>query len=688
MYFRTLLILILIINPVSAEETDVQLKLTSSNYQKYAKRLADKNQTLIDVSVYPDRKGDRFAAIGVKESNLPERKTHYGLSTQKLEEMLSQYAIIGFQPVVISGYERKGKQRFAVIWEKTNNKEYLVRHSLSDKQLQSTLDELKQKGYMPVNLDGYTIRNQPVHAGIWRKQNDSVWEAICNIPINDIQKTFEDFGSRGYRLSNLCGFVVNNKPVYHTLWIKESDIAWISQFHIKLDEYKKTAKAMAAKNYRLVNIDGYQFNGQTFFTTVWQELDTRNGLELPVWKNSDEIPVSGIYQKDLSSLDDSIKEFLREHHPPGASVAVSYRGRLVYARGFGYADQEQQETVQPHSLFRIASISKPITAVAIMTLIEQKKLTLDTKVFDVLKSYLKPLKKQDIAQQLNEITVRQLLNHTAGWDRAVSFDPMFRSVYFAKQLGKAPPAEIEDIIRMMIKQPLDFSPGERFAYSNFGYCLLGRIIETVTGKPYEQYVQEAVFKPLHIKDIKLGKTLLKHRRKNEVKYYSTTLGTSVFPENITERVPQPYGAWYLEAMDSHGGWTASATDLVRFATAFNLPDQCPILKSKTISQMFTRPEGLAGYYQNGNPKDTYYACGWMVRPIDTAGNANHWHAGSLEGTSTLLVRRLDRINWAILFNTRHGKEQERLSTLIDGPMHAWINQIERWPNKDQFKQDQ
>lgn len=688
MLYRPLLILILIVNPLFAEETDVQLRLTASSYQKYVKRITNQKQTLIDVSVYPDKRGDRFAAISVKDSNLPARKTNYGMSTKLLEEKLNQYAKTGFQPVVISGYGRKGKSRFAVIWEKTNNGEHQVHHSLSNQQLQTTLDDLKQKEYMPINLDGYTVKNQPVSAGIWSKQNDVVWEAVCNIPIDNFQKTLEDFGSRGFHLTNLCGFVVNNKPHYHTVWVKESDIAWIAQFHITLDEYKKTAIDMAAKNYQLVNVDGYQYNQQTYFTAIWQQLEARNELDLPAWNTSDEIPVSGIDQKELSSLDNSIKEFLKEHHPPGASVAISYRGRLVYARGFGYADQEQKQTVQPNSLFRIASISKPITAVTIMTLIEQKKLALDTKVFDILKQYQEQLTEKDVDPRLKEVTVRQLLQHTGGWDRDRSFDPMFRSVYFAKQLGKTPPAEPDDIIRMMIKQPLDFNPGKQFAYSNFGYCLLGRIIEVVTKKPYEQYVQETVFTPLHIQEIKLGKTLLKHRRKNEVKYYSTNLGTSVFAENNQERVPQPYGAWYLEAMDSHGGWIASAPALVRFATAFNLPDQCPILKSNTISQMFERPAGLAGFDQNGNPKGAYYACGWMVRPIDTAGNANHWHAGSLDGTSTLLVRRLDRINWAILFNTRHGNEQERLSTLIDGPMHQWVNQIERWPQKDQFKQSQ
>tara|TARA_R110002095_G_scaffold184553_3_gene161740 strand:+ start:3725 stop:4951 length:1227 start_codon:yes stop_codon:yes gene_type:complete len=408
-------------------------------------------------------------------------------------------------------------------------------------------------------------------------------------------------------------------------------------------------------------------------------------MTIPV--SADEIPVSGLFQEELLSLDNSIREFLQEHHPPGAAVAVSYHGRLVYARGFGYADLELKQPVQPESQFRIASISKAITAVAVMKLIEQKKLNQDTKVFDLLKDCQTPLAEPDVDPRLKEITIRQLLNHTAGWDRSVSFDPMFRSVEFAKQLGKMPPAETGDIIQIMLKQPLDFNPGERYAYSNFGYCLLGRVIEAVTGLPYHEYVQQEICSPLKMSQTQLGKTLLPFRRKNEVKYYSPRKSASVFSVNNPEQVPAPYGAWYLEAMDSHGGWIASAPDLMRFATAFNLPDQCPILNASTIGQMFERPAGLAGFDQDGKPKNTYYACGWSVRTFQKQGSENHWHNGALPGTSTILVRRRDQINWAILFNTRYGNDKKNLASLIDGPMHQWINQIEHWPEKDQFQQD-
>ncbi|WP_339734794.1 serine hydrolase [uncultured Gimesia sp.] len=687
MFYRRFLLLglLLMTNALFAAEVEVQLLLTPAAYQKHLSRLTKQGYVLTDVSVTPGKRFDRFMAIAVKQTDQKARKARHGLNARQLEEKQKQYASEGFQPVVISGYERGNTSRFAVIWEKNDQAEHIIRHSLSNAQLQETLDELKQKGYVPFKLDGYTLNNQPLHAGIWVKRNDVTWDATCNVPSDQFQKIFENVSSQGFRLIDLCGYVIDHKPVYHALWYKERDPAWMSQFHLTLDQFQAEDKKMRDENYQLTNIDGHRINNRPYFNAIWEKVD--NGIESSVWKNADDIPVSGKDQKEFASLDQSIKEFLQEHHPPGAAVAVSYRGRLVYARGFGYADREQKMQVQPDSQFRIASISKPITAVAVMKLVEQDKLELKTPVFDVLKKYRTELSKQDVDLRLKEITIQQLLNHTGGWDRSVSFDPMFRSVSFAKQLGKTPPAEPEDVIQVMLKHPLDFKPGERYAYSNFGYCLLGRVIETVTGKSYHEYIQQTICSPLHMTHTQMGKTLLKNRQQNEVKYYSPKVGSSVFSEEALEQVPQPYGAWYLEAMDSHGGWISSAPDLVRFATAFNNREQCPILNAPTISQMFERPDGLAGFDKTGNPKAIYYACGWSVRPFNKQGSENHWHNGALPGTSTILVRRRDGINWAILFNTRYGNDKKNLSSLIDGQMHRWVNQIKDWPETDLFQQN-
>ena len=185
-------------------------------------------------------------------------------------------------------------------------------------------------------------------------------------------------------------------------------------------------------------------------------------------------------------------EFMKEHRVPGASIAVTHQGRTVFARGYGSSDIAAKEIVQPTSLFRIASISKPITAIAILQLCEQGKLQLEDPVFSLLGIRLNAEKKNGSDPRLAEITVQHLLQHRGGWDRNLSFDAMFKSISFAQQQGVAPPATQEVVIQAMLKQPLDFSPGERYAYSNFGYCLLGRVIERLSGMSYESFVKQNV----------------------------------------------------------------------------------------------------------------------------------------------------------------------------------------------------
>jgi CubicO group peptidase (beta-lactamase class C family) len=149
--------------------------------------------------------------------------------------------------------------------------------------------------------------------------------------------------------------------------------------------------------------------------------------------------------------------------------------------------------------------------------------------------------------------------------------------------------------------------------------------------------------------------------------------------------PLPYGAWYLEAMDSHGGWISSAIDLVRFASAFDDPARSKILSSASITAMFSRPPGEAGLDPRGKPRDAYYGFGWEVRPIGNTGKANSWHTGLLDGTSTILVRRFDGLNWAVLFNTQEDAKGANLAGEIDSLVHEAADKVKKWPNIDLFE---
>jgi N-acyl-D-amino-acid deacylase len=388
--------------------------------------------------------------------------------------------------------------------------------------------------------------------------------------------------------------------------------------------------------------------------------------------------------EQLPAFDEMMRLFMHEHSVPGAALAVTDQGRLVLSRGYGYADLAQREQVQPTSLFRIASISKPITAVAVLQLVERGKLRVSDKFLDLLE--LAPeihAAGESFDPRLREVTIEHLLQHRGGWDRDKSFDPMFQSVRFARQLKEPAPATANVVIRAMLSQKLDFNPGERYAYSNFGYCLLGRVIEKITGQAYEEYVKQHVLAPLGIHTMRIGATRLDGRAAGEVRYYQPGTGKSVFEPDLDRQVPWPYGGWYLEAMDAHGGWIASAVDLARFASAFDDPDRCPILSRDSITTMFTRPPGQAGYGEDGKPKDVYYSFGWSCRDLG-GGKFNYWHTGSLAGTATILIRRHDGRNMIALLNTRVSPTAEHLGRVIDSRLQATADLIQKWPSGDRF----
>ncbi|MEQ1825549.1 MAG: serine hydrolase, partial [Pirellula sp.] len=364
------------------------------------------------------------------------------------------------------------------------------------------------------------------------------------------------------------------------------------------------------------------------------------------------------------AFEKAVREFIDEHRIPGASIAVTKNDRILYSRGFGFSDLGKRDPVQPDSLFRIASISKPITAVAIMQLVELGKLKLDAPVLSVLDYETQIQNAGDsFDPRFRQITIEHLLQHRGGWDRDKSFDAMFQSVRFAEQNNVPPPAGPQQVILAMLKQKLDFEPGERYAYSNFGYCLLGRVIEKLSGLSYEKYVQERILKPIGVHSMRIGASRLAGRAANEVRYYHPGTGKSVFQSDLGEEVPWPYGGWNLEAMDSHGGWIASANDLARFAIAIRSPNS-PLLSPESIEHMHRRPSGLAGYDEAGKPKEVYYSLGWQNRELRN-GEINHWHTGSLAGTATILIRLHHGCDIVALFNSRTSPNAEHLGRAAD-----------------------
>lgn len=408
---------------------------------------------------------------------------------------------------------------------------------------------------------------------------------------------------------------------------------------------------------------------------IWQKNRTQAGHPL---QGLAEIPISGKAEERLKPFDDLMSRIIAEHQVPGAALAISKGQDLIYARGFGYASREDQIAVEPDSLFRVASVSKPLTSMGVLKLLEADQLELDELVLPLLAD-LYGERINPVDKRWEQITIRHCLQHTGGWDRDQAFDPIGSPQKIAQSLGIEFPIKPEHLIRYMLDQPLQFEPGSRYAYSNFGYLLLGRAIEHKSRRPYEAFVREHVLRPTGAHVTQLGKARIQDRQPKEVVYYDRQKrkAKSIQVADQGQEVALPYGGENFEAFEAHGGWISNATELVRFSQVLWPTSAEAVFNPATIEKIKERPAGSAGWEDTGKPKAAFYGLGWMVRPVQQAVSqsspnmtpANLWHAGFIAGSEALLVSRWDQLSWAVLFNTQSSPSGKSLVQIIDPLLH-------------------
>jgi len=403
----------------------------------------------------------------------------------------------------------------------------------------------------------------------------------------------------------------------------------------------------------------------------------------PVPRDPADIARSGDAVPDLQPLEDALVGAMAKWGIVGGQMAIAKDGKLVYSRGFGLADAEENTPVGRTHRFRIASCSKPFTGVGILKLIDDGKLALDTPVFPLLALQGPPNAPYDA--RLDEITVQDLLVHGGGWDSAgTGMDPQYLPwpALASHLLGEADPASGETIVRYMLSQPLDFDPGTKSSYSNFGFNVLGRVIEHVSGQPFEVWMQEHILAPSGITSMAIGGTTLAQRMPDEVRYYGQPgepTRPSVYPN--AGFVPTAYGSYYLRAMDAHGGYIATSDDLVRFMLAIDGARGPALLTPAMVQAMETTPRPPAIGAGAGNA-DTKTGLAWDAPEVE---GGHEWvHAGALEGsTASWTYRNPAGVAIAWVINTLPADLYAFLGDAING-LKAKVPDITTWPETDLF----
>ncbi len=292
---------------------------------------------------------------------------------------------------------------------------------------------------------------------------------------------------------------------------------------------------------------------------------------------------------------------IEEGRLPSASVAVAKGGEIIWLESFGYANIENKVMATPHTPYPIASITKSITATAVMVLAESGKLDIRKPV----EGYIAPMKLKAYKGNSGDVTVKHLLNHTSGL--AMHFD------YYYEDEEYVPPSNEEAIKRYGV---LVHAPGQVFQYANLGYALLGQMVSKISGVPYEDFVREEVFKPLGMNHSWIGS------------HSNGPLPVASKYDTDLRSIPQalPYAV-------AAGAGFSSAYDMLRFGMFHlkdHLGDQEHILSDATIEAMQRDKDETAKYVSDDN-----YGYGWFFRENE-GGYRVCWHEGGMGGARSIV----------------------------------------------------
>jgi len=350
---------------------------------------------------------------------------------------------------------------------------------------------------------------------------------------------------------------------------------------------------------------------------------------------ADPLPITGEDVPELAAFDETMVSFMDEVGARAGALGVAKDGEILLQHGYGWADSEETERLPPDAVFRIASISKQLTLAALGKLVDAGELGPDDKILPLLD--VEPPNGEPADERFRDVIVSHLASHAGGWDiQGLGYDPMYSPVRIADDLGLAEPPTKYDIARYMLDQPMQFDPGERQAYSNFGYSLLGQVIEGVTGMDYQAYLAAEIFGPEGIDSIEIGYTRPEDRPSEEVWYNDDETCVNAFTLDDSEQYTCADAGFLVSEFDSAGGHVASTGAMLDY---------------------------LDAYWLSGEPRDDR--------------NLEYRYFGSHPGNVALVRQYPDNVDVVALFNSRRLPVDSNFE--IEALLGDSIDAVDSWP---------
>ncbi len=618
----------------------------------------------------------RFNVIYVKNEGPYERDSlwKYDTTSTVLEHLVNDenYRVTKLKPRQVGT-----ALRFSAILEKNTGDNFKNWRWWWDGSWDGIIDDFVEHNHRPIDMEYYQFDGETRWAGVAIEnvgKDHRVWLPVENVS----SETFVSLAQylKDARYTDVGGADGNFYAIMTGGIVQHGLNHWT---HDQVPE-SKVLHLIRRHGARIISIQRT--------SVVAGDNGLENGYQVTLVDN--ETPRAGEAKEGFGAIDAAMITSLKLGSIPGGAIAIARDGKLVYARGYGFSNIEANEVATAENMFRLGSISKTMTGMSAMKLIDDgvltlkgEPLTLDTPVFsDVIFPTLQGennLTPYLAYPHLADITLRHVLTHTAGWyeqQETYGLDvtpfagplPLNNTIGIAKDLGIEYTPDCREIVPYYYGEPLDSPPGDNVFYSGLGICVAALVVEILSNKHYGTYFRDEFITPLGLnqgqKRFGYSSDYLSEKHPTEARYYDHLWAPKVFPMLIemadyftddgtpvfTDEVDAPYGAMPMKSIWSAGSWAASPVAMVRLATAL---------------QRTRRPYGPLQYLTFMSFFDSHDANSngsWGGGGFKTNGYDSIEHGGALSGGFAFYRIHNEHyadspnLTFALFFNASHTDE--------------------------------
>lgn len=639
----------------------------SANYQQQWDSLLPQGYRPISISVYGDPADPRYAAVWVQRPG-PAFAGIHGVDHAGFQQFFNTWAARGYSPTIISATGPAHAPVLAAVMELEGHGVSLTRYGMrtgaatDQGTIEYWLAEAVRRNWIPRWITAYGTPQEPRFAFVLDPNPGRVLWSVAGMHGEDAGIYQQRFDAQRQQWARPAFVTPTPNGGYLSVFREDSlGTDWAARHGLTSADYQREVDTWMPQGLYPAYVQAGGPPSSTRFAAFFARRDKPPARRFRA---------TGPAVPSMRAIDDVVEERLRATGTRATAVAVTNHGRLVYARGFTWAEDDYPLT-QPSSMFRVASGSKPITAIAIFQLVQQGRLSLTDRMADIVSLELPPGAQADA--RFDQITVAHLLTHSAGWD-----DPRFGLgdlATVARAWGQPRlPVSKRRTAGYLVGQPMHFDPGSRQVYSNFGYAMLGLVVESLTGRSYTRAVDDAIFEPLGLTRPHRTPTRQSAQLPGAVRQHDGTL--RVVPSAITgpasgarPLAPMPYGGEDYSHFDSFGGWCMAPVDYAKLLAAFGIGNRNPLLNRSTVEAMWTVPPI--------SPPGTFqYTHGWNSWR-EPGGVRGFEHGGAMPGVATRILLRTDGWGYAIFSNGGHVPDIYPAVAGLPAPA---------WPTHDLFPQ--